>query len=146
MRLLTVTFLLSLLIGFSRFDQYGAIAWEDEKARLDNFAIQITNEIGADRKIVGAILVFDQTGGCPGEAEARAMRARRYMVEHRGVPWNRVFWRRGGYESGISTTLLIVPEGVSLPYTYHDPRVAQVAGPATRACRARLERIRRSRW
>ena len=159
MRLLTATFLVSLLLGssvsserepgprpHSRFDEYGEIRWENEKARLDNFAIHITNEISADRKSVGAILVFDRTGGCPGEAVARAIRAKRYIVEHRGVPWNRVFWRQEGYASRISTTLLIVPEGASVPYPWRSPNGTPVDGPATRACRAKLERIRRSRW
>src|SRR3982750_3116057 len=66
------------------FDQYGgAIRWEDEKSRLDNFAIQLQQE----EKVVGYILVFDAVGGCPGEAQARAIRAKRYVVEHRGIAW-----------------------------------------------------------
>jgi hypothetical protein len=28
----------------SAFDRYGAISWQNEKARLDNFAIQLWNE------------------------------------------------------------------------------------------------------
>lgn len=155
MRLLTATFFVSLLIGSSvpretepnawsnsRFDDYGEIRWEWEKARLDNFAIQLTNYPTS----VGAILVFDRTGGCPGEAVARAKRAKRYVVEHRGVPWNRVFWRKEGYASGISTMLLMVPQGASLPYPFYESSGEQVDGPATRVCRAKLERIRRSRW
>ena len=51
----------------SPFDQYGTISWEDEKARLDNFAIQLQN----NKKCTGYILVFDKTNGCPGEATAR---------------------------------------------------------------------------
>lgn len=155
MRLLTVACLLSLLIGSSlspqpepeplpdsAFDQYGTISWEDEKARLDNFAIQITNQ----EKSVGAILVLDRTGGCPGEAMARAIRAKRYLVEHRRVPWHRVFWRRDGYSPDVMTTLLIVPKGASVPYHFYERSGEQVDGPATRACRSKLERIRRSRW
>jgi hypothetical protein len=155
MRLFVVACLLSLLIGSSvssyverapwpdsPFDQYGEIRWDDEKARLDNFAIQITNY----PKSVGAILVLDRTGGCPGEAMARAIRAKRYVVEHRGVPWNRVLWRREGYFPDVRTTLLMVPEGARLRYPFYEPSGEQVDGPATRACRSKLERIRRSRW
>jgi hypothetical protein len=57
------------------FDQYGAISWEDEKARLDNFAIHLQN----DEKLIGYVLVFDAVGGCPGEAQARRF-ARRNML------------------------------------------------------------------
>lgn len=154
MRVLTVTFLL-LTIGSSGstatepatwpsspFDEYGAISWENEKARLDNFAIQLTNYT----KSVGAILAIDRAGGCPGEAKARAIRAKRYVVEHRGVPWHRVFWRHDGYSSDNYTTLLIVPEGAELPYPYRATHGPQVDGPLNRACRAKLEKIRRSRW
>lgn len=154
--LIKATLLISLLIGSavsseteptaapnSPFDSYGAISWENEKARLDNFSIQITN---SDGKALGFILVYAETGGCPGEAKARAIRAKRYMVEHRGVPWNHVVWRREGYHSGISTTLLIAPTGAYVPYPYYESTKPEVDGPATRACRVRLERIRRSRW
>ncbi len=72
------------------FDQYGAISWEDERARLDNFAI----EVQSDEKLIGYILVFDAIGGCSGEAQAQAIRAKRYVVEHRHIAWNRVIWRR----------------------------------------------------
>ena len=76
MRALAITLLLCLLGGSSLlyasvpavppnspFDSYGVIRWEDEKARLDNFAIQLQH----DEKALGFILVFDRTGGCPGE-------------------------------------------------------------------------------
>ena len=125
----------------SPFDSYGAIRWEDEKARLDNFAIALQNY----EKSVGCILVYDDVGGCPGEAKARAIRAKRYMTEYRGIPWNRVWWRRDGFTKGISHTLLVVPEGASVPYPYRDS-VEGVDGPATPACRERLQRIRKSRW
>ena len=127
----------------SPFDEYGTIRWEDEKARLDNFAIQLTH---VDTKMLGYILVVDQTRGCPGEAQARASRAKRYLVEYRGVPWNRVIWRREGYFPYISTTLLLARDGVIVPYPYREQTAPAVDGPLTRACRIRLERIRKSRW
>ena len=149
----SLTLLISLLDwpgtgGFGRsaladslFDQYGAIRWEDEKARLDNFAIQLQQ----DEKLVGWILVFDSVGGCPGDAQARAIRAKRYVVEHRGVSWNRVIWRREGYLDGISTILQPVPRGVMLPFPFRSWTVEGRDGPPTRACKAALERIRRGR-
>src|SRR5262245_4421930 len=119
MKLLTSTFFIALLIGStfwcvaalrtppnSPFDQYGGgIRWEDEKARLDNFAIALEQ----DKQAVGFILTYDKTGGCPGEAAARALRAKRYLTEYRRIPWNQIMWRRDGYKEEISTTLLILP-------------------------------------
>ena len=124
------------------FDQYGAIRWEDEKARLDNFAIQLIH----DPQHVGYILVFDVTGGCPGEATARATRAKRYLTQYRKVSWNQVVARREGYRDLLSTTLLIVPRSEVLPYATLDSTTAPVDGPLTRACKNKLEKIKKSRW
>jgi hypothetical protein len=155
MRVVSATFLAWLLICFaswfsaelaapptSPFDQYGTIRWDDERARLDNFAIQLQNI----EKAVGFILVYDEAGGCPGEAIARAKRAKRYVVEYRGIPWNRVGWRHEGYQTDIRTTIWIVPEGASVPGPSHYDSVPQRAGPLTQRCKTRLEQIKRSRW
>lgn len=125
------------------FDQYGRIGWEDEKARLDNFAIQLQH-IPAEN--VGYILVYDEAGGCAGEGQARAVRAKRYIVEHRGVPWNRVIFRTEGYNTDLSTTLLVVPPGVPVPFPFYDYPQVPNKRPAPRGCKEKLARIRRSRW
>jgi hypothetical protein len=125
----------------SPLDQYGTIAWENEKARLDNFAIAIQNY----PKALGYIVIFDEDGGCEGEAKARAIRAKRYVVEHRGIPWNRVIWRVEGYQREIYTTLLIAPPGALVPYPYRDG-VRGKDGPLTKRCETRLRQIARSRW
>ena len=156
MKLFTSILLFSLLFGSpilfgaevshsasGPFDQYGRILWEDEQARLDNFAIQLQQ---LETPYVGYILVYDATGGCPGEATARAIRAKRYLTEHRNIPSNRVIWRRDGYEQRISTTLLLLPPGITLPFPFREEIAPQVDGPLTRACKARLTRIKRSRW
>ena len=136
---------------FRRYDSYGTVRWKDEKARLDNFAIQILNsETG-----LGYILVVQESGGCPGEAMARAQRAKRYLTEHRGVPWNRVVWRLEGFREEIETTLLITSDlpfdtkknaGRVIAFPLFDSTMPAVEGPETRACRATLAQIRKSRW
>lgn len=126
----------------SPFDSYGTLRWEDEKARLDNFAIQLQNYL----KALGFILVYDKQGGCPGEAQARAIRAKRYIVEHRGVRWNQVIWRPEGYSSDVQTTLLIAPPGAYVSHPFGSTKEPAVDGPMTRACKATLQKIKRSRW
>ena len=145
--LLIVSLLLSVAAhgdsANSPFDRYGAIRWNDEKARLDNFAITLTHL----NDHVGYIFVVDRSGGCPGEATARAMRAKRYLTEHRNIPWNQVIWRREGYRDELGTTLIIAPKTMILGYPFLDTSgVVAVDGPMTRACRATLSRIRKSRW
>ena len=141
---LVVSFVTSngvLLAPNSPFDSYGAIRWEDEKARLDNFAIQVQNS----EKYIGYILVVEAIGGCPGEAQARAIRAKSYVVDHRGVAANRVIWRVEGYRKELSTTLLLAPHEMILPYPVLST-IAGKVGPSNKTCKLNLDRIKRSRW
>jgi hypothetical protein len=121
------------------FDDYGEITWENEKAHLDNFAIQLQR----DPDLVGYVLVYDAAGGCAGEAQARAIRAKRYVVEHRGVPWNRVIWRQEGYQSGIHTVLQPVKKNVILPRPFRGQTVPAIDGEASKVCQAKINRIRK---
>ena len=153
MRLLVVVVILllaastnnSLAVGdvplVRKFDEYGAIRWEDEKARLDNFAFQLQNMDPS----IGYILVVDAVGGCQGEAQARANRAKRYVVKHRRIPWNRVIWKVEGYQSEISTTLVIAPREVILSWPFQAV-MPGTDGPMTKKCRTRLKQIATSRW
>ena len=124
------------------FDEYGEISWEDEKARLDNFAIQLRQ----DPDLIGYFLVYDAAGGCAGEAQARAVRAKRYVVEYRGVAWNRVIWRQEGYQSDIHTVLQPVKRNIILPRPFLGPTVVAIDGKAGKACRVKIAKIRRSKW
>jgi hypothetical protein len=125
----------------SLFDEYGEIPWEDEKARLDNFAIQLQQS----SDLIGYVLVYDAVGGCAGEAQARAVRAKRYVVDVRGVPWNKVIWRQEGYQSDIHTVLQPVNKNVILPRPFLGPTVPAIDGAASKVCRAKISRIRKSK-
>ena len=119
-RPIQATFALLLLLVFSLsstkatsavdvfwIDRYGNISWEDEKARLDNFAIQLMNEPNQ----IGYIIVNVGLVSCKGEAQKRAARAKRYMVHVRGVPENRIIWRDIGYRGSFEVSLWLVPLG-----------------------------------
>lgn len=118
MKRATFALLLLLVFGFAAteatstvdvfwIDRYGYISWEDEKARLDNFAIQLMNEPNQ----VGYIIVNVGLVSCKGEAQSRAARAKRYMVHVRGVPENRIIWRDIGYRESFEVSLWLVPLG-----------------------------------
>lgn len=88
-------------------DKYGNIAWEHEKARLDNFAIQLMNnpnEIG---------YLYAQAGrlSCKGEAQARAVRAKDYMTKVRHADWNRIIWRDIGFGDDFEVSIWLAPRG-----------------------------------
>jgi hypothetical protein len=93
------------------FDQYGNIAFNDEKARLDNFAIQLQNEPGAQ----GYIIAYGGRRGRAGEAQARADRAKDYLVNTRGVDPGRIVTVDGGFREDLTVELWIVPSGADNP-------------------------------
>ncbi len=126
----------------SPFDEYGTISWDDEKARLDNFAIQLQHW----EKLIGNILVVETVGGCPGEARARAIRAKRYLVEHRGVANNRLIWKVACCSKQLSTTLLVAP--LEYPYSLYGygATISGKVGPLNKSCKLKLVRIKKSRW
>ena len=102
------------------FDEYGRICWDNEKARLDNFAIQLLND---NSSTLGHIIVYDGKRACREEAIARALRAKKYLVEYRKVPANRIVWRWGGYQHELMTTLVIHPAGAEIwPFMGSLPR------------------------
>jgi len=91
-----------------KFDEYGNIKFNDEKARLDNYAIQLQNQPGAQ----GYIIAY---GSCAGEAEARAQRAKDYLVNTRGIDAGRLVTVDGGCRSDLAVELWIVPTGATAP-------------------------------
>jgi hypothetical protein len=90
---------------FDQFDSYGAISWEDEKAHLDNFAIALQH----DPKSIGYIIVYAGRRACVGEAKDRARRAKKYVVETRGIQASRIKWIDGGYREELTTILQPAP-------------------------------------
>ena len=124
------------------FDEYGAICWENEKARLDNFAIQLLNE---NPTTLGHIIVYDGQRACRGEAVARAMRAKKYLVEYRKVPADRIVWRWGGYVSEMMTTLVIHPAGAEIwPFVTSTLSLDDVTFVGN--CNRRVRPVKCPRW
>ena len=120
------------------FDSYGLIKWEDEIARLDNFAIQLMMEPNS----VGYIFIYDGNDVCEGEAQERAVRAKRWVVEHRGVPWKRVIWRHDGYSESFFIQLQPVLPPSIIPYPFLGPPIPSVKHRVARGCRSRIARIK----
>ena len=119
------------------FDRYGRINWEAEEAHLDNFAIQLLN----DPDSVGYIFIYDGNDLCEREAQARAIRAKTYLVERRGVPWNRVIWRHDGYAEQFMVALQPVSRSVAIPYPFLPSPEGLVRRHVTKHCRARIAEI-----
>jgi len=99
-----------------KFDEYGNIRFNDEKARLDNFAIQLQNEPGSE----GYIIAY---GTCTGEGQARADRAKNYLVNTRGVDAARIFTIDGGCRADLTVELWIRPTGATVPAATMDGNI-----------------------
>jgi len=96
----------------SPFDDYGNLCWDDEKARLDNFAFQLQNQPTA----TGEIMVYAGAISCNDEAKYRGDRARGWLKK-RGVPSHQVVVKDGGFQEDVRTILIIVPKGAG-PWDY----------------------------
>ena len=94
----------------SHFDYYGNICWEDEKSRLDSFAVALQQSPELD----GYILVYAGRHSCVGEALSRAGRAKKWVVK-RGVEEDRVILKDGGYREDVTTILQPIERGKDFP-------------------------------
>lgn len=92
-------------------DEYGNIRWEDERARLDNFAIELQNWPEG----VGYVMAYGGRVSVRGEARRRAERARRYLTDFRGIPAGRVVAVDGGYKGNLTVELRMRSKDVEPP-------------------------------
>lgn len=89
------------------FDQYGDLKYQDEKARLDNFAIQLINNQG----YFGHIVASAGRRTYPNEASDRLTRAKNYLVKVRKIDPNRIIVVDDGYTEELTVTMWILPGG-----------------------------------
>jgi PKD domain-containing protein len=98
------------LIGCG-FDEYGNITFDDEKARLDNFAIELMNDPTAQ----GYLICYGGRRGYAGEAARRCARARGYISGVRGIAPERLVTVDGGFREELNVKVVIVPAGAKPP-------------------------------
>ena len=120
------------LISFifhDKIDEYGNIKFEDEKARLDNFAIDVQN----DPQSVGYIVGYGGRRAHRGEAARRIKRAKRYLVTVRGIPAERLVTIDGGYREELTVELRIRNKTLPPPQPFPtvDPTEVKFLKPPT---------------
>jgi hypothetical protein len=94
-----------------KIDEYGNIRFNDEKARLDNFAIELQNDPTAQ----GYLVCYGGRRGRTGEAQRRCDRAKDYLVTTRGITADRIVTVDGGFREDLTVELWIVPQGATPP-------------------------------
>lgn len=98
------------LQGARLMDKFGSIRSNDEKARLDNYAIELNN----DPTSMGYIIVYGRTSR-PGEAKKRADHIKQYLQYYRRIDINRLVSLDHCFLSRLEVRLYIVPRGASPP-------------------------------
>lgn len=94
-----------------RFDEFPAIARNDEKARLDNYAIELQNDPTATAYVV----VYPGQRGKTGEVQQHITRVVDYLANSRGIDKNRIVSVIGPTRSDLMVDLWLVPQGAKRP-------------------------------
>jgi len=118
-----------------KFDEYSDLRFNDEKARLDNLAIQLQQDPGSQAYYV----VF---GSCDTEGAARSTRAVDYLVNNRGIDRGRITVIDGGCRETLTVELWICPTGAGAPVASNTATVSPC--PACKV-KPRARRTRRGR-
>lgn len=94
-----------------RFDEFPSVAFDDDKARLDNLAIELQNNPTA----TGYIIAYAGRGRRAGEADRLGARAADYLVNTRGISRSRIVVLNGGTRDKNAYELWLVPQGADPP-------------------------------
>lgn len=122
----------------TRFDEFGNIANDDAKARLDLYAVELSN----NPQNQATIVTYGGRRGVRGEAERRSTFARDYLVNQRGVDAARITTVDGGFREEASTELYIVPAGADQPVASPNVDASEVQQTAPRRAPRRRSRRR----
>lgn len=94
-----------------KFDEYSGISRNDEKARLDNFAIELQN----DPTSTGHVIINPKQGGRPGQVQTQTKGIVDYLVNSRGLDARRVVTVVGPARSDQMVELRVCPQGAAPP-------------------------------
>ena len=86
---------------YPAMDSYQNLSFEDEKARLDNFALNLRKQVG----MLGYIVVYSGEGRSARKARARAKRAKNYLVTKHSIEAGRIVTKYGGHREKLTVEL-----------------------------------------
>lgn len=96
-----------------KFDEWGDIFFGDEKARLDNAALQWQQY---PQSIIYLVIYAGQQA-CVDEAKSRGIRAKNHLVK-RQVPSEHIVWIDGGWQKEVTTEVWIWPPEMGKPSVF----------------------------
>ena len=94
-----------------KFDMYIDIAYGDEKVRLDNYAIELQNDPGAQGYLIAYGIKPDRRS----KTERWLDRAKDYLIKRHKIDEGRIVTIYGGYRKERELELWVVPSGAAPP-------------------------------
>ena len=94
-----------------KFDEFPDISRNDEKARLDNFGIELQN----DPTATAYVIVYPGRSSKRGEVQHHASRIVDYLVNSRGLDQRRIVTLVGPARDELFVELWITPQGATPP-------------------------------
>ena len=94
-----------------KFDEFPDISRNDEKARLDNYAVELQN----DPTATGYVLVYPARARKTTDAQKHSSRVIDYLVNSRGIDARRIVTMVGGSREQLKVELWIAPQGAKPP-------------------------------
>ena len=93
------------------FDQFQSVAFDDDKARFDNLAIELQNAPDSQAYII----IYAGRTSRTGQADLLSRRTMDYLVNARGVDTGRITIVKGGYRDSDFFEIWICPPGAERP-------------------------------
>ncbi len=93
------------------FDQFPSVAFDDDKARLDNLAIELQNSPDT----TAYIIIYGGRTSRAGQADLLSRRTMEYLTTQRGVDGHRVVIINGGYRDTDFIEIWVCPPGAKTP-------------------------------
>lgn len=94
-----------------KFDEFPTISYNDEKARLDNYAIELQN----DPTATAFVIVYPGQRGRSGDVQRQTTRLVDYLVNSRGIGAQRIVTLVGPPRDVLIVELWLCPQGARPP-------------------------------
>ena len=99
-----------IIVG-REFDTCCSCSYDDQKARLDNLAVELQN----DPTTRTYIFAYGGRTSQVGQADRLLARARDYLVSQRGIDASRITLANGGFREEDCVEVWVVPQGAAPP-------------------------------
>lgn len=99
------------VLAAREFDTCESCSYDDQKARLDNVAVELQN----DPTTSTYLFAYAGRTSRAGTADRLLTRARDYLVTQRGIDSSRIVLANGGFRENDSLEVWIVPRGATPP-------------------------------